>query len=121
MAIDSPLPIEQVPAAAGCAQHCRRGLEHLGQRIGWHDEFLGTDEQNESLRADLEILSTMSLLESYRHYKISYHLNPAFFQDNAVPTVLPRSGSADLDDPLEVPAAEYGQWVLAGSPVNDRS
>ena len=59
------------------------GLEHLGQRIGWHDEFLNTDEQNQGLREDLKILSTTSrLTESYRHYKISYHLNPAFFQDN---------------------------------------
>ena len=56
--------------------------EHLGQRVNWHDEWVLTDEGlNDEVRQDLEKMSTTTF-EAFRHYALSYHLNPGFFRDN---------------------------------------
>lgn len=56
--------------------------KHLGQRVNWHDEWVLTDEQlHDEVRRDLEKMSTTTF-ETFRHYALSYHLNPGFFKDN---------------------------------------
>ena len=58
------------------------GLKNLGQQINWHDEWVVTDEgMGADTRVEFQRVPS-SILESLRHYQISYHLNPGFFGDN---------------------------------------
>ena len=56
--------------------------QYLGQRIGWHDEWVLTDEGlNDEVREDMQKVSTTTF-EAFRHYALSYHLASGFFADN---------------------------------------
>ena len=55
---------------------------HLGQRVNWHDEWVLTDEQlSDEVRQDLKKVSSTTF-EAFRHYALTYHLDPGWFGDN---------------------------------------